>query len=892
VSTVNTLTRTIRITVNDGDGGTATSTNQNVNVALTRSPIIDLDGDNSSGNSNGGFNTTFTEDDGAVAVADTNDTVITDDGTFKSLTITLTNRPDDIAENLSSTFGTGAQTVNSEAVTFTAYNSSSGELVFTVDDMSTDAATMELLIESVRYDNSSQAPDTTDRSITFVATDNADNAGPAATTTVTITGSNDLPAGSVTISGTLIEGNTLTADTSTLADADGLAAFSYQWQRNGTNINGATTNTYILMAADTGTSLTVTVSYTDGGGTAESITSAATITIDGDLDNDGIGDSVDADIDGDGMSNVWEDANGLNKLSAADANTDMDSDGINNLAEFIADTDPGIDDYPPLLTPPADISMDATGLFTAVNPGTASATDALDGTVTATSNADAFMAPGRNIITWTARDNAGNAATAIQTIDIRPLAEFSIDQTAGEGAAITVNLLLNGTAPDYPVTVPYTVSGSATQPDDFILADGTVTLTSGTRQTITLNIINDGIGGEANETIIITMGTPNNAVAGVRTTHTITIEEGNLRPEVNLIATQAALPTLTVAADGGVVTVTAQVTDTNPGDSHSLDWSASDNSLVDQDVLADTFSFDPTGLVAGLYTVRVTVTDDGIPTTTTTAKLIIKVIATAPILSTTQDSDGDGSTDASEGNGDSDGDGVEEYRDAISATNVLAENTDTQNTFLIETEAGLNIHLGLVAFASARGNALVTVQEIVTYSNSVDTNDSFLNTGGIFDFRITRLPQAGTSINVVIPQRAMIPADPLYRKLMPNGWSDYVLDQANALASTLGSEGYCPPPGDVAYQPGLTAGDWCVQLTIEDGGPNDADGEINRVIEDPGGVAQNQTVTAITVKSSGGGSFHPLLLLPPAMLVWFYRRRRQCQQAQQATINNRRKQIS
>ena len=44
---------------------------------------------------------------------------------------------------------------------------------------------------------------------------------------------NDAPTGMVTISGTPTEDQTLTADTSGISDADGLGAFSYQWQRDG-----------------------------------------------------------------------------------------------------------------------------------------------------------------------------------------------------------------------------------------------------------------------------------------------------------------------------------------------------------------------------------------------------------------------------------------------------------------------------------------------------------------------------------------------------------------------------------------------------------------------------------------------------------------------------------
>jgi hypothetical protein len=46
------------------------------------------------------------------------------------------------------------------------------------------------------------------------------------------------------------------------------------------------------------------------------------------------------DSDKDGIPDVWEEANGLNKLSASDATQDPDGDGLSNREEFLAGTDP------------------------------------------------------------------------------------------------------------------------------------------------------------------------------------------------------------------------------------------------------------------------------------------------------------------------------------------------------------------------------------------------------------------------------------------------------------------------------------------------------------------------------------------------------------------------
>jgi VCBS repeat-containing protein len=100
--------------------------------------------------------------------------------------------------------------------------------------------------------------------------------------TAAVANVNDAPTGTVTITGTVAEDQVLTANVSTLADADGLGALHYQWQRNAGSgfVNvGTDQATYTLGDSDVGATIRVVTTYTDQHGTAESKTSAATAAV-------------------------------------------------------------------------------------------------------------------------------------------------------------------------------------------------------------------------------------------------------------------------------------------------------------------------------------------------------------------------------------------------------------------------------------------------------------------------------------------------------------------------------------------------------------------------------------------------------------------------------------
>ena len=483
---------------------------------------------------------------------------------------------------------------------------------------------------------------------------------------------------------------------------------------------------------------------------------------------------------------------------------------------------------PPQINLPGAISLDATALYTRVDLGTASATDRFGNSLSVSLDGTPFYKPGSNVAVWKTQDATGRTASAEQQVNIRPLISLDKDQTVVQGELVTIKVLLNGDSPVYPLTIPYTVSGSASAELDHDLSDGNIIIESGTEAEVSFNILADADINELGKYIIITLDPTLNR--GPKISQKILISGQNIAPRVVLSAIQNGIHTLVVTQVDGLVEVSLSFSDPNKDDEHVIDWGDSDRTLVNQSSDELIFIFDPTNLNKGLYRVSVKVTDDkGLSNTDFVS---VKVIDTLPIL-TTADSDGDGIPDNEEGYFDQDGDGIPDYQDAITACNVLPEMGDNQQQFLVEGELGGCLQLGHIA--SLSNNAGIQLDPA-----DIPADESTKNIGGIFDFIAKGLAEAGQSYNIVLPQHNAIPIGAMLRKFSQDEqgetyWRDFVeVADTDMIRSAKGERGFCPPPGDGSdWTPGLSEGDWCIQLTLRDGGPNDDDGVENRVIVDP-----------------------------------------------------------
>ena len=328
---------------------------------------------------------------------------------------------------------------------------------------------------------------------------------------------NSAPTGEPTISGTARVGETLTASVSGISDADGLtgATFEYQWIRGSADIEGASDSTYTLATADEGETIRVRVTFTDDGGTEESLTSAATGAVapaaepltawfaDVPEQHDGstpfelrivFSDELVSATGGPGTG-------GAARITRSLAVTGGSVEDVSKASP------PARDDFRIRVTPSGD---DAVTLSLERETGCA--------------HADAVCTPDeRPLSNSPSATVAGPPASA-------PALRVS-DASAAEGEAVEFTVSLSETS-SQEVTVAYATSGgTATSGTDFTASSGTLTFEAGeSSQTVSVSTVDDSLD-EDDETFTLTLSSPANAtLADATATGTIT-DDDDAAPE-------------------------------------------------------------------------------------------------------------------------------------------------------------------------------------------------------------------------------------------------------------------------------------------------------------------------------------------------------------------------
>ncbi len=568
--TPDTTDRIIEFIVSDGTSSSAVATTTLTMFSANDGGRIDLDADDSSGALVWDYQTTFTENGPAINIADIDVTVTDPDSSvLHRLTVSISNLLDGANEILA------ADTTGTSIVA--SYDSATGVLTL---DGTDSLANYQQVLQTVTYENTSDTPDTTDRSIAFIGSGPGtipNNFTNVAYTTVQIVATDDAPVitsdgGNATANLNVLE-NTIAVTTVTASDPEG---------------DGIT--------------------YSISGGAdallfdIDSVTGELSFKVAPDFEN-----PADSGLDNTYEVEVTATANGEVDAQLISVNvTDADE-----IAPVVTVTGISTTDTTPQLAGTVD-DPTATVQVT-VDGNTYAATNNGDGTwILADNSITPALADGTYDVSVTATDGVGNVGTDAS------VNELTIDTTAPVVTVTGVSTAdntpaLTGTVSDPTATIQVTVNGNtyaATNNGDgtWTLADNSIApaLADGTYDVSVTAI--DGVGNVGNDAsvdeLVVDTTAPVATVTGITTADNAPALTGTVSDPTASIQ---------VTVDGNTYAAT------NNGDGT---WTLADNSIAP-------------ALTDGTYDVSVIATD-GVGNVGTDASVDELVIdTTAPLVTIT-----------------------------------------------------------------------------------------------------------------------------------------------------------------------------------------------------------------------------------------------------------------
>ena len=317
-------------------------------------------------------------------------------------------------------------------------------------------------------------------------------------------GVNRPAAGAPTISGTPRVDETLTASVTGITDADGLtgATYSYQWMTNDgstdANINGATNSTYELTSSEQGKSMKVQVTFTDDGHWSETLTSAATETVEATSTTTTLSASFPTSAYGSALHTGGDDRPQVvvefsEAVAAFTKSTPSVSVTAATISSVASHTESGLDNaYIFVLIPTGNDDV----TFTLIANGSCDA-----GAICTSDGTQLTEVPGTRTVPGPEENDPSELSVA--------------DAEANEETNTTISFTVKlKPASSETVTVDYATSnGTATAGQDYTATSGTLRFNAGqTTKTIAVAIINDTIDDD-NETFTLSLS--NAAGAGI-----------------------------------------------------------------------------------------------------------------------------------------------------------------------------------------------------------------------------------------------------------------------------------------------------------------------------------------------------------------------------------------
>lgn len=604
---------------------------------------------------------------------------------------------------------------------------------------------------------------------------------------------------------------------------------------------------------------------------------------------------VNLDNDNDGIPDQDELRLGLDPSNPNDATNDSDGDGISNLLEFERGTNILEDDIAPSLIVPDDMEVFATGAYTPIDIGEASAVDSLDGQVSTTSDDLIYYEPGLHIVTWSAEDSAGNQVSRSQYIRVNPLVSISEVVSVNPNFTFTINAALNGVAPYYPVSL-----FANTEPLEnlfYNVSSGFYFSPNSDRGKITIGRARSPQTEDSNFELELIFDSFSEIAPEKHTAQSILFSP-NQPPNIELELEQGENISSVVYTDLGDVVMTIQLPQKDI-DNIEFSWEGTSEQLLEiSSISNNVVTFDPVNLAPGSYEIQFQVSTGG----SQLQKNEILKVGSSPILMPDQDSDSDGASDEAEGPFDSNRNRIPDYLDPDPRSFLLPLSEEKIDS--LQTNAVIQVRLGAVAYESESRFPLITAEQVSNVLGEeflIDTEiPVFGFDGQLLEVELSRLGSVGGSADVVIPLKEPIPAEATILWLSElNGWRIYNEEASQIeIHSANMDQGVCAMLGFASYREGLAEGDTCLYIKLVDGDVLDFDQDSNGTIKFLGAItlkndeddlqdpnnshegeseeiddSQNSNVeppTTSTSSSGGGGAFGSKFFLL-LLLVYLFR---------------------
>jgi hypothetical protein len=492
------------------------------------------------------------------------------------------------------------------------------------------------------------------------------------------------------------------------------------------------------------------------------------------------------------------------------------------------------------------IDIQATNLFTPIIGLAPDAYDALGNPVPVSlKSQEARLRPGNHVVYWSGTDeNTGATQLSAQLFRVHPLVDFGQGSLVYEGAQARFTVHLNGVSPVYPLTVPVTIDMSlstSSDNDHSLLTVQDVVMSSGREAEVLFDVSADDIF-EGEETI--ELGFDNSVNTGPIDSLTLKIQESEPVPVMNARVVNSAGEVQSIVSNSSNEPLYLDIRMLSAQVPLQLTWSYSTD-FTTRTVLGVTDNNVQLLLDVPLsvgrnrfYVEGVNLGSDMPPVN---ASVDIRVIETIR-LSMDQDSDNDGVSDLAEGMVDTDGDLIPDYLDAVNSCELQVIDNDLAQKnggYVLQSSAGSCIKLGRVSEDANTYSPYVSGGNAAEMSTTPVDEDyvNIFNTSQLSNFVITNVHDR--SVRLVLPLLRPYSEGGVFRKHTSTlGWFDFdTAEVGSDIRYAMGELGFCPPPGADEYQQEPIIGANCLEMTIQDGGVHDADGERNGKIDDPGYMA-------------------------------------------------------